>query len=58
MTTFFLKYLLIKEINQLNRLIDEKIFQGQSYLKEAKLHKQLLSKLENLDRGFRFSFFL
>ena len=51
MSTFILKYFLVKEINQLNRMIDEKIFRGEPYAQEAKTHKRLLVKLEQLQHG-------
>jgi hypothetical protein len=51
MTTFILKHALVKAINNLNYIIDEKISRGRSYAKEAQLHKRLVSKLRQLERG-------
>ena len=58
MTTLLLKFLLTREINQINRIIDKKILHGQSYASEAKAHKHLLSKLETLKHGTYLAAFL
>jgi hypothetical protein len=51
MTTFILKHALSRAINNLNRIIDEKIAHGRPYGKEAILHKRLVAKLRQLERG-------
>lgn len=44
------KIVLKKEIDQLNRKIDEKILWGLSYKQEARRHKELISKMRNLGK--------
>jgi hypothetical protein len=47
-----------RELEKINERIDMKILQGQSYRKEAKQHKVLMSQLRHAGGGFRFfSFF-
>ncbi len=58
MTTFLFKHALTKEINQLNRIIDKKIARGESYVREARLHKRLFAKLQSIKHGSRLAVFL
>ena len=55
------KYQLTKEIQKelevLNRRIDDKIVKGISYAKEAHRHKMLLSQLTKFNRHSKPSFF-
>lgn len=39
-----------KEINKLNDRIDTKIIKGRSYSKEARIHKNLLTTLQRINR--------
>ena len=43
-----------KELESLNQKIDAKIVRGRSYVREARRHKFLLSKLYKLDRPSPF----
>lgn len=44
------RIVLKKEIEKLNRKIDEKILWGLSYKEESKRHKQLILKMRNLGK--------
>jgi hypothetical protein len=55
MTTFALKLIITREINKLNRTIDRKIAAGQSYKQEATLHRQLLRRLNNVNKQKAFA---
>lgn len=44
------RIVLKKEIDKLNRKIDEKIFWGLSYKQEARRHKELILKMRNLGK--------
>lgn len=41
-----------KELDRLNRRIDEKIIRGLSYAAEARRHKQLIARLRPARTGF------
>lgn len=44
-----------REINKLNKKIDEKIMWGQNYKVEARRHKELIHRMQNLGRKSFFS---
>ena len=46
-----------KELEVLNRRIDQKILRGISYITEARRHKMLLSQLTRLHRHSQSGFF-
>ena len=46
-----------KELEVLNRRIDQKILRGVSYITEARRHKMLLAQLTRLHRHRSFGFF-
>lgn len=48
MTNLVLSYILDRELNKINRVIDQKIKQGLPYRTEAKLHKRILTKMSKL----------
>lgn len=48
MTTLVLTFLLERELNKINRDIDAKIQSGKSYKKEARLHKQIVTRISKL----------
>lgn len=62
MSAYKTSYLIQKEINRLNSVIDLKIIRGLSYGREARRHKFLMSQLRDinrsrmtwLDRSFKF----
>lgn len=51
MTTLALKFILKKEISNLNKEIDKKIARGERYTTEARLHKALTTRLRKLKEG-------
>lgn len=50
MTTFVLTFLLDREVDKLNRVIDKKIAQGKTYKREAEIHKELLQRITKIRR--------
>lgn len=51
MSAVAIKFLLEKEIKKINKMIDDKIQHGQSYRKEARVHKILTGKLNHLKQA-------
>ena len=43
-----------KELNKVNKLIDQKIMRGEDYHKEAKDHRLMLRRMRYLQRGSFF----
>jgi hypothetical protein len=54
MSKYRLSKIVQAEINKLNQEIDLKIIRGQSYKKEARRHKFLLSQLDGINRQSSF----
>ncbi len=50
MTNLVMGFILDHELQKINRTIDKKIRTGQSYRSEAKIHKRILKKLNNLKK--------
>ncbi len=50
MSKYNLEKSLRKELSQLNDIIDEKILRGYSYAREAKRHKFILSRIQEIKR--------
>ena len=60
MNNLKLKFILVNEIKNLNRMIDLKITRGLSYRNEAQRHKRLLRQLDSMSRSRQersFAFF-
>jgi len=51
MTQLNLERTLRAQLNNLNDIIDRKIVRGLSYSREAREHKQILTRLSNLKRS-------
>ncbi len=51
MTQLNLERTLRAQLNNLNDIIDRKIVRGLSYSREAREHKQILTRLANLKRS-------
>ena len=54
MSKYRLSKIVQAEINKLNQIIDLKIIRGESYKKEARRHKFLMSQLNGLNRQSSF----
>ena len=50
MSKYKLSKIIQEEINRLNEVIDLKIIQGQSYKKESRRHKFLVSQLRHINQ--------
>ena len=53
MSTYKLEKVLRKELGVLNDIIDEKIVRGLSYVREARRHKFLVSRIAEIHRASR-----
>lgn len=49
------RVVLKRELNKINRKIDEKIMWGQNYKQEARRHKELIIRMQNLGKKSIFS---
>lgn len=49
------RIVLKRELNKVNRKIDEKIMWGQNYREEARRHKELIIRMQNLGKKSFFS---
>jgi len=54
MSKYRLSKIVQAEINKLNQIIDLKIIRGESYKKESRRHKFLVSQLNGLNRQSSF----
>ena len=54
MSKYRLSKIVQAEINKLNQIIDLKIIRGQSYKKESRRHKFLISQLNDLNHQSSF----
>jgi len=55
MTRMTLMYMINKEIRNINKSIDKKIVKGISYDREARRHKDLVSRLRRIESEAAFA---
>jgi hypothetical protein len=55
MTRMTLMYMINKEIRSINKTIDKKIMKGISYDREARRHKDLVSRLRRIESEAAFA---